>query len=279
MRRTTQLSRKPRPTWGAKRSLIEKNVAPRQQLDQATAVFKAAQQTVEADQAVLQADRLKLGYAKLEAPIAGRVGAIRVTPGNLVSVNDATGLVTITQIQPDPRRLYSGRARSGCLAQGVRGFLACGSACLHSGIEHARSRPACSISWTAASIPASGTISAKAQIRQRKPRAVAGDVRGCRDRSRCPAQHRDDPGRGHPKRSKGRRSSSSSRTTRRSEMRNVELVGIEGDRAAREIGRGGRGARHRRGADAPDQRCARRRGSPDGSTPGRRSGQGCAERR
>ena len=85
---------------GRKEELIEKNVAPQQQLDQATAVFKAAQQTVEADQAVLQADRLKLGYAKLEAPIAGRVGAIRVTPGNLVGVNDAAGLVTITQIQP-----------------------------------------------------------------------------------------------------------------------------------------------------------------------------------
>lgn len=85
---------------GRKEELIEKNVAPRQQLDQATAVFKAAQQTVEADEAVLQADRLKLGYAKLEAPIAGRVGAVRVTPGNLVGINDPTGLVTITQIQP-----------------------------------------------------------------------------------------------------------------------------------------------------------------------------------
>ena len=85
---------------GRKQELIDKKVAPQQQLDQATAVYKAAQQTVEADQAVLQADRLKLGYAKLEAPIAGRVGAIRVTPGNLVGVNDAAGLVTITQIQP-----------------------------------------------------------------------------------------------------------------------------------------------------------------------------------
>jgi multidrug efflux system membrane fusion protein len=85
---------------GRKQELITKRVAPQQQLDQATAAYKAAQQTVEADQAVLQADRLKLGYAKLEAPIAGRVGAIRVTPGNLVGVNDAAGLVTITQIQP-----------------------------------------------------------------------------------------------------------------------------------------------------------------------------------
>jgi membrane fusion protein, multidrug efflux system len=85
---------------GRKQELITKRVAPQQQLDQATAAYKAAQQTVEADQAVLQADRLKLGYAKLEAPIAGRIGAIRVTPGNLVGVNDAAGLVTITQIQP-----------------------------------------------------------------------------------------------------------------------------------------------------------------------------------
>jgi membrane fusion protein, multidrug efflux system len=85
---------------GRKQELIEKKVAPQQQLDQAVAAFKAAQQTIEADEAVLQADRLKLGYAKLEAPITGRVGAIRVTPGNLVGVNDTAGLVTITQINP-----------------------------------------------------------------------------------------------------------------------------------------------------------------------------------
>jgi multidrug efflux system membrane fusion protein len=83
-----------------KEELVTRKVAPQQQLDQAIATFKAAQQTVEADQAVLQADRLKLGYAKLTAPITGRIGAIRVTPGNLVTANDATGLLTITQVQP-----------------------------------------------------------------------------------------------------------------------------------------------------------------------------------
>jgi multidrug efflux system membrane fusion protein len=80
--------------------LISKNVAPQQQLEQATATFKAAQQTVEADQAVLQADRLRLGYAELKAPTTGRIGAIRVAPGNLVSANDPAGLVTLTQMQP-----------------------------------------------------------------------------------------------------------------------------------------------------------------------------------
>lgn len=83
-----------------KQELASKDVAPRQQVEQATAEFKAAQQTVEADRAVLEADRLRLGYAKLEAPITGRIGAVRVTPGNLVGANDPAGLATVTQMQP-----------------------------------------------------------------------------------------------------------------------------------------------------------------------------------
>ena len=80
--------------------LIQTNAAARQQLDQAIAEQKSAQATVEADQAQLRTDNLRLGYTKIEAPIDGRVGAVRVTPGNLISVNDSTGLLTITQIAP-----------------------------------------------------------------------------------------------------------------------------------------------------------------------------------
>src|SRR5262245_7493007 len=80
--------------------LIQTNAAARQQLDQAIADHKSALATVEADQAQLQTDNLRLGYTKIEAPIDGRVGAVRVTPGNLISVNDSTGLLTITQIAP-----------------------------------------------------------------------------------------------------------------------------------------------------------------------------------
>jgi multidrug efflux system membrane fusion protein len=80
--------------------LVQTNAAARQQLDQAIAEHKSAQATVEADRAQLQTDSLRLGYTKVGAPIDGRVGAVRVTPGNLVSVNDSTGLLTITQITP-----------------------------------------------------------------------------------------------------------------------------------------------------------------------------------
>jgi multidrug efflux system membrane fusion protein len=80
--------------------LSETNAASRQQLDQATADHKVALAIVEADKAQLRADNLQLDYTKIEAPISGRLGTVRVSPGNLVSVNDDTGLVTITQVRP-----------------------------------------------------------------------------------------------------------------------------------------------------------------------------------
>ena len=80
--------------------LAQTNASPRQQLDQATADHRIALAVVESDKAQLRADNLQLNYTKIEAPIGGRLGTIRVTPGNLVSVNDPTGLVTITQVRP-----------------------------------------------------------------------------------------------------------------------------------------------------------------------------------
>jgi multidrug efflux system membrane fusion protein len=80
--------------------LSETNATSRQQLDQATADHKIALAVVEADKAQVRADNLQLGYTKIEAPIGGRLGTVRVSPGNLVSVNDPTGLVTITQVRP-----------------------------------------------------------------------------------------------------------------------------------------------------------------------------------
>ena len=64
-------------------------------------VEECAAANVAADQATLQADRIKLDYTVIKAPIAGRVGVVRVTPGNLVRANDTgDGLVTITQLKP-----------------------------------------------------------------------------------------------------------------------------------------------------------------------------------
>jgi multidrug efflux system membrane fusion protein len=84
------------------KQLLAKNAAARQQLDQATADSKAAAATVAGDRAAIETDQLKLSYAEIHAPISGRIGAVRVTPGNLVSANDMSGqgLATITQVKP-----------------------------------------------------------------------------------------------------------------------------------------------------------------------------------
>src|SRR5690349_18601068 len=71
--------------------LAATNAIPQQQLDQANADHKVALATVEADKAMLRADEIKLDYTTIEAPISGRTGLIRVTPGNLVSSSDPQG--------------------------------------------------------------------------------------------------------------------------------------------------------------------------------------------
>ncbi|MBA4097898.1 MAG: efflux RND transporter periplasmic adaptor subunit [Rhodospirillum sp.] len=82
------------------KTLVAKQTASKQTLDQVVAAARAAEAAVAADKAILQADRLTLSYTTITAPISGRLGAVAVTPGNLVAVNGDVALVTITQMQP-----------------------------------------------------------------------------------------------------------------------------------------------------------------------------------
>lgn len=82
------------------RTLVSKQTASKQTLDQVVAAFRAAEAAVAADKAIIQADKLTLSYTTITAPISGRLGAVAVTPGNLVSENGDVALVTITQMQP-----------------------------------------------------------------------------------------------------------------------------------------------------------------------------------
>jgi len=82
------------------RDLVQRSAAPQTQLETATAGNRAAAATVKADQAQIQADQIRLSYTQISAPMDGRIGTIRVAPGNLVSANDTSGLTTLTQMQP-----------------------------------------------------------------------------------------------------------------------------------------------------------------------------------
>lgn len=85
------------------RQLLARNAGTQAHVDQAVADEKSAAANVQADHATLDADRLKLSYTRITAPIDGRIGTVMVTPGNLVSANSnnsSTGLLTITQMKP-----------------------------------------------------------------------------------------------------------------------------------------------------------------------------------
>jgi multidrug efflux system membrane fusion protein len=56
--------------------------------------------TLKADQAAVENAKLRLAYATVTAPIAGRIGLRLVDPGNIVHAADNTGLLVISKLQP-----------------------------------------------------------------------------------------------------------------------------------------------------------------------------------
>lgn len=81
------------------RDLLARNFVSPSAVDTAQANVDAQQAAVQADQAAIDAVRVSLGYARITAPSAGRVGAINVFPGSSVTPGGAA-LVTITQLDP-----------------------------------------------------------------------------------------------------------------------------------------------------------------------------------
>lgn len=55
---------------------------------------------IETDKGQIANAKLQLTFARVITPISGRVGLRQVDPGNMVQVNDANGIVVITQLQP-----------------------------------------------------------------------------------------------------------------------------------------------------------------------------------
>jgi len=68
-------------------------------VDTATTQVEAMSAAVAADRAALDAAQLNLSYAKITAPAAGRIGAIPVYAGSLVTANQ-TPMLSITQLDP-----------------------------------------------------------------------------------------------------------------------------------------------------------------------------------
>ena len=72
----------------------------RQEYDDATAALKQAEAEIAASKAAVETARINLGYTRVTAPIAGRIGKSSVTVGALVTAGQGMPLATIQQIDP-----------------------------------------------------------------------------------------------------------------------------------------------------------------------------------
>ena len=81
-------------------TLVSQDAIPTQQLDTQKALVAQYDGNIKQDAANIDNAKLQLVYAKITAPITGRVGLRLVDPGNIIHATDATGIIVITQLQP-----------------------------------------------------------------------------------------------------------------------------------------------------------------------------------
>lgn len=82
------------------KELVAINAVSQQEYDDATAALKQAEAEIEANKAATENARINLNYARVTAPIAGRIGKSNVTVGALVTAGQPTPLAVIQQLDP-----------------------------------------------------------------------------------------------------------------------------------------------------------------------------------
>lgn len=80
--------------------LAEKEYVTARDYELAVSNRRSLQASAAATLTLIEQARIALAYATINAPIAGRAGAVLVKPGNLVAVNAATPLLVINAISP-----------------------------------------------------------------------------------------------------------------------------------------------------------------------------------
>lgn len=81
-------------------TLLAQDSIARQDVDNQAATVKQLEGTVMADRAGVGTARLNLGYARIVAPVSGRVGLRVVDVGNYIGAGDTNGVAVITTVSP-----------------------------------------------------------------------------------------------------------------------------------------------------------------------------------
>jgi membrane fusion protein, multidrug efflux system len=80
--------------------LVRTGAVSAQDAENADATLRQAEADLTAAKAAVRSAAVTLGYARIDAPISGRVGKSSVTQGALVTANQADPLLTIQQLDP-----------------------------------------------------------------------------------------------------------------------------------------------------------------------------------
>lgn len=82
------------------KELVAIQAVSQQDYDDAAASLGQGEADVASAKANVETSRINLAYARVDAPISGRIGKSSVTPGALVTANQTTALATIQQLDP-----------------------------------------------------------------------------------------------------------------------------------------------------------------------------------
>ncbi|MCL2428201.1 MAG: efflux RND transporter periplasmic adaptor subunit [Alphaproteobacteria bacterium] len=82
------------------KTLVVRNIATEQTVDQQQARVDQLKASIEADEAAIEAAQTQLDFTTITAPSDGRIGVRLVDPGNLVHANDARPIANLVLTQP-----------------------------------------------------------------------------------------------------------------------------------------------------------------------------------
>ncbi|WP_407526953.1 efflux RND transporter periplasmic adaptor subunit [Methylobacterium oryzisoli] len=85
---------------GRDEPLLQRGFATDERVTGERAQVAQTQSSLQADQAAIDLARTQLDFATLRAPFDGVTGLRLIDPGNIIHPTDATGIVTLTQVQP-----------------------------------------------------------------------------------------------------------------------------------------------------------------------------------
>jgi multidrug efflux system membrane fusion protein len=82
------------------KTLFRQDSIAKQQVDTQASLVRQYDGAIRMDTSQVENARLQLAYARITAPISGRLGLRLVDPGNIVRSGDTNGIVVITQLEP-----------------------------------------------------------------------------------------------------------------------------------------------------------------------------------